>query len=316
PTVTARGPASAATNVAVGSNVTATFSEFMQGVSGTTFTLRNPAGTVIPAVVTYDQATKRATLNPSANLAPNTVYTVRLAGGTTAIRDTANIALASTSWTFTTAAAPTVTARTPGSGGTAVVSANNITATFSKSVTGVSGTTFTLKNAAGTVIPAAVSYDATTRVATLNPSANLPADARFTATLTGGPSAIRDTTGLPLASTSWSFTTGPAPTITTRTPAVNATAVRRANNITATFSEAMQGITGSTFTLRNASTGAVISAVVSRNGTTNQWILNPSATLASNTRYTVRITGGTSAARDLAGNPAATTSWNFTTGTL
>ncbi|HEX2248552.1 MAG TPA: Ig-like domain-containing protein, partial [Arthrobacter sp.] len=217
PTVTARGPGASATNVAIGSNVSATFSEFMQGVSGTTFTLRNAAGTVIPATVTYDQATRRATLNPTSNLAPNTVYTARLTGGATAIRDTANIALASTSWTFTTTAAPTVTARTPGSSGTAASSTGNITATFSKAVTGVSGTTFTLKNAAGTVIPAAVSYNATTRVATLNPSANLAADTRYTATLTGGTTAIRDTLGTSLASTSWSFITGPAPTITART---------------------------------------------------------------------------------------------------
>ena len=316
PTVTARGPGASATNVAIGSNVTATFSEFMQGVSGTTYTLRNAAGTVIPATVTYDQATRRATLNPTSNLAPNTVYTVRLTGGTTAIRDTANIALASTSWTFTTAAAPTVTARTPGSGGTAVSSAGDITATFSKAVTGVSGTTFTLKNAAGTVIPAAVSYNATTRVATLNPSANLAADTRYTATLTGGTTAIRDTIGTPLASTSWSFITGAAPTMTARTPAVNATGVRRANNITATFSEPMQGVTATTFNLKNATTGAAVTATVTRNGTTNQWVLNPGATLASNTRYTVTLTGGTSAARDLAGNPAATTIWSFTTGTL
>ncbi|WP_336711208.1 Ig-like domain-containing protein [Arthrobacter sp. USHLN218] len=316
PTVSARGPASAATNVAANANVTATFSEFMQGVTGTTFTLRNAAGTVIPATVTYDQATKRATLNPTANLAPSTTYTARLTGGASAIRDTANIALASTSWTFTTGAAPTVTARTPGSNGTAVASAGNLTATFSKAVAGVSGTTFTLKNAAGTAVPGVVSYNATTRVATLDPSASLPADTRYTATLTGGATAIRDTGGTPLASTSWSFTTGPAPTITTRTPASGATGVRRANNITATFSEAVQGVTASTFTLRNASTGAAVSAVVSRNGTTNQWILNPGVTLASNTRYTVTITGSTTAARDLAGNPAATSSWSFTTGTL
>ncbi|NMR28553.1 Ig-like domain-containing protein [Arthrobacter sp. SF27] len=239
-----------------------------------------------------------------------------MTGGATAIRDTANLALASSSWTFTTAAAPTVTARTPGSGGTATSSTANITATFGKAVTSVSGTTFTLKNAAGTVIPAAVSYNATTRVATLNPSANLAADTRYTATLTGGTTAIRDTLGTPLASTSWSFITGAAPTMTARTPAVNATGVRRANNITATFSEPMQGVTASTFKLKNAATGAAVTATVTRNGTTNQWVLNPGATLASNTRYTVTLTGGTSAARDLAGNPAATTVWSFTTGTL
>ncbi|HEV8696733.1 MAG TPA: Ig-like domain-containing protein, partial [Candidatus Limnocylindrales bacterium] len=42
PTVTARNPAVDATGVAVGSNVTATFSEAVNGVSGSTFTLTGP----------------------------------------------------------------------------------------------------------------------------------------------------------------------------------------------------------------------------------------------------------------------------------
>jgi hypothetical protein len=54
-----------------------------------------------------------------------------------------------------------------------------------------------------------VTYNATTRVATLNPNATLAANTRFTATLTGGAAAIRDAGGNPIPTTSWSFTTGP-----------------------------------------------------------------------------------------------------------
>jgi phosphoribosylformimino-5-aminoimidazole carboxamide ribonucleotide (ProFAR) isomerase len=81
-----------------------------------------------------------------------------------------------------------------------------------------------------------------------------------------------------------------------------------------TFSEAMAGVAASTFKLKNTTTGAAIAAVVTRNGTSNQWILNPSATLTASTNFTVTVTGGTTAVRDLAGNPVATSIWRFTTG--
>ena len=68
--------------------------------------------------------------------------------------------------------------------------------------------------------------------------------------------------------------------------------MRRASNIAVTFSEAIQGAGTGTVTLKNTATGAKVAATVSRYGTTNQWILNPSATLAAKTSYTVTVTGG------------------------
>jgi hypothetical protein len=81
-----------------------------------------------------------------------------------------------------------------------------------------------------------------------------------------------------------------------------------------TFSEAIQGANTSTITVKNTATGAVVPATVSRYGTTNQWILNPAASLAAKTKYTVTVTGGSAAIRDLAGNSLSTASWTFTTG--
>ncbi|MDQ1060222.1 hypothetical protein QFZ23_004123 [Arthrobacter globiformis] len=220
------------------------------------------------------------------------------------------------SWSFTAAAAPTVTARTPGANGTEIDGGSNVTATFGTAVQGISGSSFVLRGPGGTVVPAAVTYSGTTGTATLNPAANLANDATYTATLTGGAAAVRDAAGTPLATTSWSFTTGPAPVITAITPRPGATLVRRANNVAVTFSEAIQGAGAGSVTLKNAATGALVTATVSRNGITNQWILNPSATLAARTNYTVSVTGGTSAVRDLAGNPLKSASWTFTTGSL
>ena len=214
------------------------------------------------------------------------------------------------------APAPTVTSVSPAAKATAVGVGTNVSATFSAAVQGVSGGTFVLRTAAGATIAASVTYNATTMTATLDPAASLAPDASYTASLVGGASAIRDTAGTPLASISWTFTTGPAPTVTSYSPGSNALLVRRSSNASATFSEAVQGIGGTTFTLKNASTGAVVAASVYRNGTTNQWILDPQEPLAAKTRYTVTLTGGTAGIRDLAGNPLAGRSWQFTTGSF
>lgn len=316
PAVTALSPAANSSGAAVAANVTATFGTAVQGVSGSTVVLRNAAGATVPAAVTYDAATHTATLNPEGLLGASQKYTATLTGGTTAIRDAAGTPFVTGSWSFVTAAAPTVTAHTPGADDTAVAAESNVTATFSTAVQGISGSSFLLRGPGGSLVPAAVSFSATTRTATLNPAANLANDARYTVTLTGGAAAVRDAAGTPLATTSWTFTTGPAPVITAMTPRPGATLVRRANNIAVTFSEAIQGAGTGTVTLRNAATGANVTATVYRNGTTNQWILNPSATLTARTNYTVSVTGGTAAVRDLAGNPLKSASWTFTTGSI
>ncbi|HEY7108461.1 MAG TPA: S8 family serine peptidase, partial [Nitrososphaeraceae archaeon] len=70
---------------------------------------------------------------------------------------------------------PTLTGRTPASSATGVAVGSSIAATFSEAVQSgtVTGTTFTLKNSAVTSIAATVTYDSTTKTATLKPSAAL-----------------------------------------------------------------------------------------------------------------------------------------------
>jgi hypothetical protein len=264
---------------------------------------------------------------PGVNTLTVNTFTVQglIAEGTDGAPSTPDLAAASDSGrsatdNITNVTAPTLTGTVP-AGSTAPVqlivdgAATPVTATSSEFVQGVSGSTFTLKNAAGTTIPATVTYDQAARRATLDPTALLTPSTTYTATLTGGTATIRDLANRPLASTSWRFTTSAAPTVTSRTPGINATGVLRTVNVTATFSKPVNGVSTATFTLKNATTGAAIAATVTRNGTTNQWILNPAATLAASTRYTATITGGPTAVRDVAGTPLASTAWNFTTGT-
>ena len=105
--------------------------------------------------------------------------------------------------------APTVVRRHPAPDATGASPTTRVTAAFTEPVDGVSGDTFTLV-AGATQVLASVSYDPATGVAALSPSAMLAASTTYTASLTGGVSAIRDAAGNPLVSTSWSFTTASA----------------------------------------------------------------------------------------------------------
>ena len=74
----------------------------------------------------------------------------------------------------------------------------------------VTSATFTLKDGS-TAVPAAVSYNSTNNVATLNPTADLAAGRTYTATIVGGSSGVKDVAGNALASTrTWNFTTASA----------------------------------------------------------------------------------------------------------
>jgi hypothetical protein len=93
PKVTSTNPANNATGVAPGADVIATFSEAMQGSSVTTATFKlKKAGTTtfLGATVTYDPATKKATLIPNNNLRSGVTYA---ATATTGAKDLAGNSL-------------------------------------------------------------------------------------------------------------------------------------------------------------------------------------------------------------------------------
>jgi hypothetical protein len=107
PAVASTEPQDGATGVAIAANVDATYSEAMDAstMKGSTFTLAKAGSTSpVAATVTYDGASKKATLDPSANLEANTTYTATLKGGASGVKDLAGNHLASDkTWSFTTA---------------------------------------------------------------------------------------------------------------------------------------------------------------------------------------------------------------------
>jgi hypothetical protein len=99
-TVTVRAPRPSATAVSRSTKVVARLSEPVTGVSAASFVLRERAtGKVVKATVTYDVATRTATLQPRATLAGRRAYVITL---TPAIGSPAGVRLATTTWTFTT----------------------------------------------------------------------------------------------------------------------------------------------------------------------------------------------------------------------
>ena len=104
PNVVAITPASNATGVLRATKVTAKFDRGMQAALFTTssVTLKDPAGTIVPATVTWAPLLKTVTLTPSAALAANTKYTVTL---DTTLKSLSGMNLASPyTWSFTTGA--------------------------------------------------------------------------------------------------------------------------------------------------------------------------------------------------------------------
>ena len=107
---------------------------------------------------------------------------------------------------------PTVTASTPAGGAASVPTSTTVTARFSEllDVATIGAATFELRDAANAVVPASVTYNTGSSVATLTPTAPLAAATAYTAVLRGGGTdpRVKDVAGNALAaSVSWTFTT-------------------------------------------------------------------------------------------------------------
>ena len=79
---TAVTPTGGATGVSTSVRPTVTFGEAMDAssIGPATFELRDPSNTLVSATITYDAASRTATLAPSLPLAASTTYTALLRG--------------------------------------------------------------------------------------------------------------------------------------------------------------------------------------------------------------------------------------------
>ena len=107
--------------------------------------------------------------------------------------------------------APTVTSQAPANNATGVGVSSIVTATFSEAVTAstLNTSTFELRDSGAALVAAAVSYNAASLTATLDPTANLAYATTYTATVKTG---VTDVAGNAMTSAvTWSFTTSATP---------------------------------------------------------------------------------------------------------
>jgi hypothetical protein len=324
----ATAPTSAITSPAAGANLPLNTAVTITGTASDT------GGGVVGGVevsvdggTTWRRATGRASWSFSWTPTTAGTYTIRSrAADDSGNLETPGAGRTVSAGTVPDTTPPMITARSPGSGATGVALSVNATATFSEamSAASITGTNFTLRDAAGNSVAGVVSYNSTTRVATFDPSGAslaLSAGTVYTATVRGGAGGVTDTAGNPMATDStWSFTTV-APAVSSTVPTSGATGRSRTADITATFNGPMlaSSITGATFELRvgNASgplVPAVISTTTLSSGATRA-ILNPNATLSALTTYTAIVRGGASGVKTATGIAlTADRVWSFTTG--
>lgn len=208
PTVISTDPANNAQSIGVSAVITATFSEPMNAATivspAAIFTVNNGA---VAGTVTYDATTRTATFTPSANLSPNTTYSVKI---TTAAKDLAgNSMAADKTWSFKTVAGdttpPTVSSTSPVNNATGVLTTAIITAKFSEAIdpATITSTTFGV-SAGGVPVTGTVDYNAATFTATFTPTV-LSYATTYTATITTG---VKDLAGNAMAANKvWTFTT-------------------------------------------------------------------------------------------------------------
>jgi len=209
PLLTGRTPAPGATGVATTATISATFNMPVT-VSPGGFLLTDATGAAVPATVTFDPAANRADLVPASPLKMSATYTVSLNG---LVMNSDLLSLAPTYWSFQTvldpnapdATGPAIVARWPAANATGVTMTPSVTATFSEPVGGVGTNNTVLRDAStSAVIPASVTYDASTLTATLRPLAPLLPGRSYKMAISGS---VRDLVGNPLTFTSWTFKT-------------------------------------------------------------------------------------------------------------
>ena len=177
--------------------------------SGQTATLT--WSTTNAASVAINQGIGTVALSGSRSVTPQASTTYTLTATNASGSATANATVTVTAAADTTP--PTVTSVAPPGGATGVSTTASPAVTFNEAMNTATITTgtFVLRDAGAAIVPATVSYNTSTRIATLKPSSALSVSTTYTATVSGGNGGVTDLAGNALAASfAWSFTTAAA----------------------------------------------------------------------------------------------------------
>lgn len=312
-------------DVAINIILAASFSEEMEPSTINEFSFavaRNDAAP-ITGRVEVDATKKIATFTPDSDLEINTTYTATI---TTEVEDLAANALETDYvWQFTTgkdldATAPEVTLTNPGPGDVDVAINRVVIANFNEEVNALTINEFSFAVIGNDAAPVAgtVEVDSTQKIATFTPDNDLEINTTYTATIT---TEAEDLAANALETDYvWQFTTGSAVDVTA--PMVSFTVPDNGDidvpvnqAVTASFSEAMKGltITETSFTVTGPGPTPV-SGTVEYSLAGSIATFTPDSVLENNTIYTATMTTD---AKDLASNAlAADYVWEFTTGDI
>ena len=336
PTLSSSVPSDNATSVSTTANITLTFSESVDVESGNITIKKTSDDSTFETIdVTGNKVTgtgtNEITINPSNTFASSTEYYVLI--DATAFDDATGNSYAgissTTALSFTSqdTGSPYLTSTTPAHQATGVVVNANIVLNFSENVDVESGNITIKKTSDDSTVETidvtgnTVTGSGSTQI-TINPSSNFDEITSYYLVIDA--TAFDDASGNSFGGisdkTTYNFTTADNtnPSLSSSTPADNATEVGRNANIFLTFSEAVDVESGN-ITIKKTSDDSTFETIdvtgnqISGSGTTIIKV-NPSNTFASGTEYYVLIDA--TAFDDAAGNSYAgissTTALSFT----
>jgi len=334
PTASSFTPTDDATNIAVGADLVANFSEAIQKGTGDIVIKKLSDNSVVETIaVTNSNVTvsdSQLTINPTNDLAQTTDYYVEIANG--AIKDIAGNNYAgitgNSTWNFQTAdtTAPTASSFTPTDDATNIAVGADLVANFSEAIQKGTGDIVIKKLSDNSVVETIAVTNSNVTVSdsqlTINPTNDLAQTTDYYVEIANG--AIKDIAGNNYAgitgNSTWNFQTADttAPTASSFTPTDDATNIAVGADLVANFSEAIQKGTGD-IVIKKLSDNSVVETIAVTNSNVtvsdSQLTINPTNDLAQTTDYYVEIANG--AIKDIAGNNYAgitgNSTWNFKT---
>ena len=325
PTLSSSTPADNATGVSLSSNIALTFSESVTAVAGKNIVVKKSDGTTVETIsATSAQVTisgLTATVNPASNFDYLTGYYVLVDAG--AFVDAAGNGFAGISSTtalnfvsVADTAAPTLSSSTPADNATGVALDSNLVLTFSETVTAVAGKNIVIKKSDGTTVETISATSAQVTIsgstATVNPASNFDYLTGYYVLIDAGAfvdgaanayAGISSTTVLNFVS----IADTAAPTLSSSTPADNATGVATASNISLVFSENVTAVSGKNIVIKKSDDTTVETISVTDGGQVSvsgsTVVINPTAAFIYSGSYYVLVDAG--AFRDSASNAFA-----------